>query len=433
MEFQTFLLAFALITRTWISAYGEESSAETYWKMNLGKDVIMPKVIKDALSGRQDSKSYKNLKNNEVQAYAQELSNARTNRPTKDYRNGVAQDYAQQLTGIKNNRAYNIYSGQHPVASQQLSTGTKTNHVGQAFYGDNAAQAYAQQLSRAKTTLGVKIVYDNNATQAYAQQLSRAKTTLGVKIVYNSSAAQAYAQQLSGTKTNLAATKVYTESSKPSTDDSVIFFLVKDLTHPGTRMKLHFLMGAQEAKFMPRQLANSVPFSSNKLPQILKFFNVHPTSANAKMIEETITLCESKPIKGEAKSCKTTLESMVNYVKSRLGSQIKALSTEIDKETKQEYRIESARKIESEKNTVCHKMVYPYAVFFCHTLSKTDAYQVSLIDSNGKNVRAVAVCHKDTSPWNPGHIAFQVLKVKPGGVPVCHFLDADAMIWVTTN
>ena len=130
-------------------------------------------------------------------------------------------------------------------------------------------------------------------------------------------------------------------------------------------------------------------------------------------------------------SCAISLESMVDYAKSHLGDQVKVFSTDVDKYGKQEYEIENAEKIKNNKNMVCHKMVYPYAVFYCHTSSKTDVYKVSLIDDTGNEVRAIAVCHKDTSAWYPGHIAFQLLKVKPGSVPICHFMNVDAMIWVS--
>jgi len=36
---------------------------------------------------------------------------------------------------------------------------------------------------------------------------------------------------------------------------------------------------------------------------------------------------------------------------------------------------------------------------------------------DGTRVKAAAVCHKDTSEWDPNHhIAFQVLKVKVGTI-----------------
>jgi hypothetical protein len=50
--------------------------------------------------------------------------------------------------------------------------------------------------------------------------------------------------------------------------------------------------------------------------------------------------------------------------------------------------------------------------------------------ADGTNAKAVAVCHTDTSAWNPKHLAFQVLNVKPGTVPVCHFLPQDHVVWL---
>ncbi|CDP20906.1 unnamed protein product [Coffea canephora] len=55
---------------------------------------------------------------------------------------------------------------------------------------------------------------------------------------------------------------------------------------------------------------------------------------------------------------------------------------------------------------------------------------VNLVGADGAKVKAVAVCHRDTSAWNPRHLAFQLLKVKPGTVPICHFLPEDHIVWV---
>ncbi|XP_074287208.1 BURP domain-containing protein 6-like [Silene latifolia] len=267
--------------------------------------------------------------------------------------------------------------------------------------------------------------YAKRSAQAYAQELLKPKGgTTNVNYGYG-----AYGAQLSS-DTNINYAKG-AQNHNSKTNNFVQYFFEKDLIYPRSSMKLHFSTGAQKAKFMPLQVTKSIPFSSSKLPEILKFFIVNPGSQNAKIIEETITLCEIKAIKGEEKSCETSLEGMVNRAKSKLGNQIKAFSTEVNEETEQEYQIKSATKINNnEKNLVCHKMAYPYAVFYCHTLSKTDAYKVSLVDSTGKKVRAVAICHKDTSHWNEEHLAFQLLKVKPGSVPICHFLSVDAMVWV---
>ncbi|EEF39407.1 hypothetical protein RCOM_0586060 [Ricinus communis] len=49
---------------------------------------------------------------------------------------------------------------------------------------------------------------------------------------------------------------------------------------------------------------------------------------------------------------------------------------------------------------------------------------------DGSKATAAVVCHLDTSAWNPKQFAFQVLKVKPGGPPICHFLNIDTIVWV---
>ncbi|GKV52934.1 hypothetical protein SLEP1_g59484, partial [Rubroshorea leprosula] len=134
---------------------------------------------------------------------------------------------------------------------------------------------------------------------------------------------------------------------------------------------------------------------------------------------------------GEDKYCATSLESLIDLTVSRLGKKMHVLSTEVEKETKVEkFTIGKGMKKIGEKEIVCHKLKYPYAVFFCHSLDKTDVYKVPLIGSDGTKVKATAVCHKDTSTWNPRHLAFLALKVKPGSVPICHFLAKETIIWV---
>ena len=58
---------------------------------------------------------------------------------------------------------------------------------------------------------------------------------------------------------------------------------------------------------------------------------------------------------------------------------------------------------------------------------------MSMLGRDGTAVDAVAVCHADTSGWNPKHVAFQVLNVKPGTVPVCHFLPQDHVVWTRSG
>ncbi|KAK4364933.1 hypothetical protein RND71_016291 [Anisodus tanguticus] len=216
-----------------------------------------------------------------------------------------------------------------------------------------------------------------------------------------------------------------------------LFFLEKDL-HQGSNMNLHFVKTTNGATFLPQQVANSIPFSSNKMPEILNQFSVEPNSEEAQVMKQTVQECEQPGIKGEEKYCATSLESMVDFTTSKLGNKVQPFSTETQKQTPmQKYTILGAKKMEnngkSDASVVCHKQNYAYAVFYCHKTETTESYMVSLVGTDGTKAKAVAVCHKDTSAWNPKHLAFKVLKVTPGSVPVCHFLPEDHIVWVPKN
>ncbi|KAD5508205.1 hypothetical protein E3N88_15908 [Mikania micrantha] len=127
-----------------------------------------------------------------------------------------------------------------------------------------------------------------------------------------------------------------------------MFFLEKDM-HQGNVMNLHFTKTTTPTStFLPRNVADTIPFSSKKLPKIYKLFSVEPNTIESESMMKTINECEDKGIDGE----------------------------------------------------------------------------------DGTKVKAVAVCHTDTGKWNPKHLAFRVLNVKPGTTPVCHFLPEDHVVWV---
>lgn len=79
------------------------------------------------------------------------------------------------------------------------------------------------------------------------------------------------------------------------------------------------------------------------------------------------------------------------------------------------------------------KWSIPGAVFLCHTINKTTVYKVPLVGRDGTKANALAVCRKDTSGWKPKHTAFQIVKVKPGTLPICYFLVRDTLVWVSNS
>ncbi|XP_068648889.1 BURP domain protein RD22-like [Aristolochia californica] len=213
------------------------------------------------------------------------------------------------------------------------------------------------------------------------------------------------------------------------------FFLEKDL-HAGAKMTLRFSKSdSVGSTFLPRTVADSIPFSSSKLPEILHKFSIESESVEAETMKNTLESCEEPAAEGESKYCATSLESMVDFAESKLGKNTKPLTTTVTgKETESSDEVYSIstgiREMSSSKSITCHNEAYAYAVYLCHETHNTKAYMVPMVGKEGRKVEAVAVCHKDTSAWNPKHLAFQVLKVKPGSVPVCHFLPQDHIVWV---
>ncbi|KAL5215868.1 hypothetical protein ABZP36_007269, partial [Zizania latifolia] len=216
-----------------------------------------------------------------------------------------------------------------------------------------------------------------------------------------------------------------------------LFFLEKNLQH-GKKITLHLKNMMAGTKFLPRDEADAIPFSSKELPKIFSRFAVRPGSDDAAEMRRTVLTCEQPANTGEKKVCTTSLESMVDFVTSSFGSiNLNAASTVVvskQMESRaQEYNVRSVRRMaRSGQLIACHPESYMYAVFLCHLTEATRAYTASLVGEDGTAVEAVAVCHTDTSEWNPQHASFQLLGVKPGTVPVCHFVQPDAVVWTRT-
>ncbi|XP_019248232.1 PREDICTED: BURP domain-containing protein 3-like [Nicotiana attenuata] len=210
------------------------------------------------------------------------------------------------------------------------------------------------------------------------------------------------------------------------------YFFETDL-HQGKKMNLPSLKNHNPAPILPRKIADSIPFSSDKMEEILNHFSVDKDSEVAKMIKKTIKMCEEPAGNGEKKYCATSLESMVDFATSHLGTNnIIALSTEVEKETPQVqiYTIEEVKEKANGKGVICHKIGYPYAVHFCHDVGSTRTFMVSMVGADGTKVNAVAECHEDTSLMNPKALPFQLLNVKPGDKPICHFILDDQIALV---
>ncbi|XP_050233841.1 BURP domain-containing protein BNM2A-like [Mercurialis annua] len=221
---------------------------------------------------------------------------------------------------------------------------------------------------------------------------------------------------------------------------SMVFFTLNDLKL-GNKIPIYFPMKdpSSSPPLLSKEKANSIPFSLNQLPYLLKYFSFSQNSPQAIAMEHTLRECEIKPIKGETKICATSLESMLDYVHETFG-----LNTEFDilstthliksKTNLDNYTIlQEPKEIHVPKMVACHTMPYAYTVFYCHSqMTENKVFVVSLEGDNGGRVEAVAVCHMDTSQWSRNHASFRVLGIEPGSSHVCHFFRGDNLVYVAT-
>ncbi|PWA82214.1 BURP domain-containing protein 2 [Artemisia annua] len=136
--------------------------------------------------------------------------------------------------------------------------------------------------------------------------------------------------------------------------------------------------------FVSHQMANTLPFASDKLQDIYESFKVNPDSLEAKLIKKTI-------------------------ITFKLGKKVKAISTQVigDKSNPlQKYKVDKVEKLNGDNVVVCHQEYYAYAVHLCHKSPKINAYTVSLVCENNVQAKAISVCHEDTASWNPLSVIF---------------------------
>ncbi|XP_010999727.1 PREDICTED: uncharacterized protein LOC105107486 [Populus euphratica] len=112
---------------------------------------------------------------------------------------------------------------------------------------------------------------------------------------------------------------------KSALPDSTIFYLYNDL-QPGKRMRIHFTNSGTKVSFLPRQVAESIPFSSDKVPEILNYFALQVNSKEAQVMRDEIGGCEEPNMEGEEKFCATSLESLIDFSVERLGLNVRVLS-----------------------------------------------------------------------------------------------------------
>ncbi|XP_058744315.1 unknown seed protein USP-like [Vicia villosa] len=137
--------------------------------------------------------------------------------------------------------------------------------------------------------------------------------------------------------------------------------------------------------------------------------------------------CGTPSAIGEDKHCALSLESMIDFSISKLGKNIKVMSSSFS-QNQDKYVVEEVKKI-GDKAVMCHKLNFKKVIFYCHVVNATTTYTVPLVAFDGTKSKALTICHHDTRGMNP-IVLNEVLNVKPGTVPICHFIGNKAIAWV---
>jgi hypothetical protein len=196
---------------------------------------------------------------------------------------------------------------------------------------------------------------------------------------------------------------------------------------------------ASTTPILPRDVVEKLPFG--RLQDTLAMFNMTPGSAE--VVGDTLRECQERPvIPGEQKACATSLEGTVQAATrmlagaspTRRGGRVWAVASAVPRAglPRQLYVVTEVTRLPGDHHVGCHDTAFPYAVFYCHMLAQsTRAYVITIqgLGGGGPEVAMAAVCHLDTSDWNPGHPAFLILHSQPGGAPVCHFLPYANMVF----
>lgn len=190
--------------------------------------------------------------------------------------------------------------------------------------------------------------------------------------------------------------------------------------------------------FLPRSITSKLPFSTSKISQLKQTFHAIDNSTMETIILEALNECERAPSAGETKRCVGSAEDMIDFATSVLGRNVAARTTENVSGSKKKIMIGTVKGVNGGKVTKsvsCHQTLYPYLLYYCHSVPKVRVYQSDILDPNTKAKinHGVAICHLDTSSWSSTHGAFSALGSSPGRIEVCHWIFENDLTWTIAD
>ncbi|XAR48063.1 hypothetical protein NMG60_11030771 [Bertholletia excelsa] len=186
--------------------------------------------------------------------------------------------------------------------------------------------------------------------------------------------------------------------------------------------------------FLPRSISSKLPFSTARLAELTRIFHASENSSMARVLADALGECERAPSPGETKRCIGSVEDMIDFAISVLGRNVVVRTTRNTNGSGKDVMIGSVKGINGGRVTQsvsCHQSLYPYLLYYCHSVPKVRVYEADLMDPQTRATinHGVALCHIDTSAWSPTHGAFLALGSGPGKIEVCHWIFENDMTW----
>lgn len=219
------------------------------------------------------------------------------------------------------------------------------------------------------------------------------------------------------------------------------FFLEDDLVKGATMNLAENLHDPIPLRaFLPREVADTLPpLTTSNLPKLTQTFNIDEGTKMATIMATATYLCENPPLPGEERACPTSVEAMAEFVSSQLGQQVRLLGTKGAPEaapgTQEPVTVLDFTKgslDEGKKIVICHNLMFPSQLYYCHHVTGTKVVQGSLAAADGSTIHGVGICHLDTTMWSSTHPAFAALNI-PRGAEACHWTAQNDMIWVSSH
>ncbi|KAL2344323.1 hypothetical protein Fmac_005608 [Flemingia macrophylla] len=314
------------------------------------------------------------------------------------------------------------------------------NYRDGANVGDDTFQSYAKN-----TKEGTQVDftnYGNSANPGTDTFTGYAKGAEGDhKVGFTGYGVNSNATFLDYAKTGVSFS-TYNTSSKPVSGSLVNKwvepgkFFRENMLKEGTVMPFPDIRDKMpQRSFLPRSILTKLPFSVEELKGV---FKVSDNSSMYKMIMDSLGECQRAPSAGETKHCVGSVEDMIDFATSVLGRSVTVWTTENVNGSNKNVMVGKVKGMNGGKVTQsvsCHQSLFPYLLYYCHSVPKVRVYEADLLDpeSKAKINHGVAICHLDTTAWSPTHGAFLALGSSPGQIEVCHWIFENDMTWTVAD